>query len=133
MYRVIVYHGKGNESEVANDLCLLWDRLRDFAATRKIHHVYCFQALKEAEVLDSLRPSTRFACSGLPMGRSPEQDSSSEVGKDVRPKEAHLFLVLQYADDVAAASYPAQDIKHHKMAHLPGRVDYWFYVREERE
>ena len=54
MYRIIAYHGKGQHSEIQNDLRLLWDSLRNFARHRKLQHIYCFQAVrdkKEANLL----------------------------------------------------------------------------------
>ena len=54
MYRVIAYHGKGSKKEIADDLRLLWEELRNFAGSRELQHVYCFQSVKDTKGADVL-------------------------------------------------------------------------------
>ena len=53
MYHVIAYHGKGNKSEVKNDLRLLWDSLSIFAKSRTLQHIYCFQTVEDGKGADT--------------------------------------------------------------------------------
>jgi len=73
MYRIIAYHGKGNNKELEKDLRLLWGGFREFLRHRLINHVYCFQSVSEkkgAELIFILQygdnVATKLALHGKP-------------------------------------------------------------------
>ena len=111
MYRIVAYHGKGDNKELEGDLRLLWGGFREFLKHRLISHVYCFQSVSDKNIPLTLLP--------LPNGE--------RVG--VRGKEANLLLLVQYGDNVATKL--ALDGKAKQASQLRNHVDYWFYVREE--
>lgn len=73
MYRVIAYHGKGNNKELEGDLRLLWGGFREFLKHRLINHVYCFQSVSEKRGADLIlilqygdNVATKLASRGKP-------------------------------------------------------------------
>jgi len=52
MYRIVAYHGKGDNKELEGDLRLLWGGFREFLRHRLINHVYCFQSVSEKSGAD---------------------------------------------------------------------------------
>jgi len=99
MYRIIAYHGKG-KNEMASDMHLLWDNFRIFAASRRLRHVYCFQAVDDKNGADMILVIQYEDTVGAPY-------SSSE-----------------------ATEWPSrEDSDAPRMSSKEG-IDYWFYVRE---
>ncbi len=119
MYRVIAYHGKGKNQEVEHDLRLLWESLCDFARSRDLRHIYCFQT-----VHDNNSPSPH----GGEGRRAPYPSEASGMGGEW---EVNLWLVLQYDDNVAAKLALPHEAE--RALQLRNHVDYWFYARERSQ
>jgi hypothetical protein len=78
MYRVIAYQGKGKETDVNNDLRLLWDSLRCFLSSQSIQHIYCFQSVEDKKGA-SLFLVVKY---GVSEDKSSYEDLSSDASID---------------------------------------------------
>ncbi len=105
MYRIIAYHGKGNNSQVKNDLRLLWNSVKELTSHGKVQHIYCFQVVHDNNSTFRLRRKGRGG------------------------GELNLLLILQYGDNVAA-KLALSTRSTRQASQTYNYVDYWFYVRE---